>query len=107
MSDNILQSLLKPSARGKVWWVFACIMILVIAAALVDFGAYYNKAVDKFKAPFPKVKEAPFRLGLDLLGGTQLTYQADVSALSSAEKGDAVEGVRDVIERRINVFGVS
>ena len=107
MSDNILQNLLKPSARGKVRWVFVCIIILVIAAGLIDFGAYYNKAVDKFKAPFPKVKEVPFRLGLDLLGGTQLTYQADVSALASAEKGTAVEGVRDVIERRVNVFGVS
>jgi len=107
MSDNILNKLFNPSARGKVWWVFVCIMILAIGAALVDFGAYYNKAVDKFKAPFPLVKEVPFRLGLDLLGGTQLTYQADVSALSALEKGNAVEGVRDVIERRVNVFGVS
>ncbi|MDP2708477.1 MAG: peptidylprolyl isomerase [bacterium] len=107
MPDNILNKLFKPSARGKVWWVFVCIMILAVTAGLIDFGAYYNKAVDKFKAPFPKVKEVPFRLGLDLLGGTQLTYQADVSALSSAEKGSAVEGVRDVIERRVNVFGVS
>ncbi|MFH1583216.1 MAG: peptidylprolyl isomerase [Candidatus Falkowbacteria bacterium] len=107
MPDNILQKLFSPSARGKVWWVFVCIIILAIGAALIDFGAYYNKAVDKFKAPFPHVKEVPFRLGLDLLGGTQLTYEADVSALSTAEKGNAVEGVRDVIERRVNIFGVS
>jgi preprotein translocase subunit SecD len=107
MSDNILQKLLKPSARGKVWWVFACIMVLVLVTSLIDFGSYYNKAVDKFKIPFAKVKEIPFTLGLDLLGGTQLTYQADVSALSTAEKSNAVEGVKEVIERRINGFGVS
>ena len=107
MSDNILQKLLKPSARGKVWRVFASIVILAVVAALINFGGYYNKAVDKFKAPLPKVKEASFRLGLDLLGGTQLTYQADVSALLAAEKSNAVEGVREVIERRINTFGVS
>ena len=107
MSDNILEKLLNPSRRGKVWWVFAGIIILALAASLVDFGGYYNQAVDKFKAPFPKVKEIPFRLGLDLLGGTQLTYQADVSAIASAEKSNAVEGVRDVIERRVNTFGVS
>lgn len=107
MSDNILQKLFKPSVRAKVWWVFTGIMVLVLAAALIDFGGYYNKAMDKFKVPLPKVKEASFRLGLDLLGGTQLTYQADVSALSTAEKSNAVEGVRDVIERRINTFGVS
>ncbi|MFH1255571.1 MAG: peptidylprolyl isomerase [bacterium] len=107
MSDNILQKLLNPSARGKVWLVFVCVMILVLSTALIDFGAYYNKAVDKFKIPFPKVKEVPFRLGLDLLGGTQLTYQADVSAVAAADRSNAVEGVRDVIERRVNVFGVS
>ena len=107
MSDNILKTLSQPSARAKVWWVFVCIMILVIGASLINFGAYYNKAVDKFKMPLPKVKEVPFRLGLDLLGGTQLTYQADVSALAALDKGNAVEGVRDVIERRVNIFGVS
>jgi protein-export membrane protein SecD len=107
MSDNILKKLMNPSARGKVWWIFTLIIILAVVASLIDFGAYYNKAIDKFKAPFPQVKEIPFRLGLDLLGGTQLTYQADVSAIASADKGNAVEGVRDVIERRVNTFGVS
>ncbi|MDO8667813.1 MAG: peptidylprolyl isomerase [bacterium] len=107
MSDNILQKLLKPTSRGKIWWTFVGIILLVLATSLVDFGSYYNRAVDKFKAPFPKVKEMPFRLGLDLQGGTQLTYQADVSAIATADKGNAVEGVRDVIERRINIFGVS
>ena len=107
MSDNILQKLLNPSARGKVWWVFVLIIILALGAGLIDFGDYYNKAIDKLKMPLPQVKEVPFRLGLDLLGGTQLTYQADVSAIAAADKGNAVEGVRDVIERRVNAFGVS
>ncbi|MDP2709069.1 MAG: peptidylprolyl isomerase [bacterium] len=107
MSDNILQKLAQPSPRAKVWWVFVFILILAAGASLVNFGAYYNKAVDKYKLPLPQVKQVPFRLGLDLQGGTQLTYEADVSALSADEKGGAVEGVRDVIERRVNVFGVS
>jgi len=42
-----------------------------------------------------------------LLGGTHLIYQADVSQIPEKEKNSAVEGVRDVIERRVNVFGVS
>lgn len=107
MSDNILQKLFKPSVRGKIWLAFAGIIVLTLAASLVNFGGYYNRAVDKFKTPFPKVKEMPFKLGLDLLGGTQLTYEADISSLPAAEKSNAVEGVRDVIERRINTFGVS
>ena len=83
------------------------IILLAFGAGLVDVGQYYNKAVDKFGLPLPHTKEIPFRLGLDLLGGTHLVYQADVSQIDENEKNSAVEGVRDVIERRINVFGVS
>lgn len=107
MSDNILQKIFQPSARGKARWVFVLIMILVFAASLVDAGQYYNKAVDKFNLPLPHTKEIPFRLGLDLLGGTHLVYQADVSAIEDKDRESAVEGVRDVIERRVNIFGVS
>ena len=50
----------------------------------------------------------PFRLGLDLQGGTHLVYKADTSQLASqAEIGEAMAGLRDVIERRINLFGVA
>lgn len=48
-----------------------------------------------------------FHLGLDLLGGTQLIYNADVSAVPETERADSLSGVRDVIERRVNAMGVS
>lgn len=48
-----------------------------------------------------------FKLGLDLRGGTHLVYEADVSDLPADQLDDALGGVRDVIERRINVLGVS
>ena len=53
------------------------------------------------------VHEVPFRLGLDLLGGTHLVYEADLSQVGDLEAGDAMQGVRDVVERRVNFFGVS
>ncbi|MCK6462990.1 MAG: protein translocase subunit SecD [Candidatus Pacebacteria bacterium] len=49
----------------------------------------------------------PFRLGLDLKGGAHLTYKADVSEIDPAEVDDAMSGLRDVIERRVNFFGVA
>jgi len=49
----------------------------------------------------------PFNLGLDLQGGTHLVYEADVTNIPTAERSDAIEGVRDVIERRVNSFGVA
>ncbi len=49
----------------------------------------------------------PFRLGLDLSGGSHLVYRADVSEVSNSEVDNAMEALRDVIERRVNLFGVS
>lgn len=49
----------------------------------------------------------PFRLGLDLQGGTHLVYEADASLVADDEVGEAMESLRDVIERRVNFFGVS
>lgn len=49
----------------------------------------------------------PFKLGLDLSGGTHLVYRADVSEVDAGEVKDAMSSLRDVIERRINIFGVS
>jgi protein-export membrane protein SecD len=50
---------------------------------------------------------SPFALGLDLAGGSTLTYKADTSGVSGAEKDEALSSLRDVIERRTNLFGVS
>lgn len=49
----------------------------------------------------------PFKFGLDLSGGSHLVYQADVSHVSPSDVPDAMAVLRDVIERRTNVFGVS
>ncbi len=49
----------------------------------------------------------PFKLGLDLSGGTHLVYGADPSNIPEAEVADAMDALRDVIERRVNMFGVA
>lgn len=48
-----------------------------------------------------------FKLGLDLAGGTELIYKADMSQTPSGEQGDALEALQGVIERRVNLFGVA
>lgn len=49
----------------------------------------------------------PFKLGLDLSGGSHLVYRADVSKVTNTNVKDAMSSLRDVIERRVNIFGVS
>jgi len=48
-----------------------------------------------------------FRMGLDLSGGSYLVYHADTSAVANADIKSSMEALRDVIERRVNLFGVS
>ncbi len=49
-----------------------------------------------------------FRLGLDLQGGTQMILKADTSRVPPGEDvNGAVDGVTQVIERRINAYGVA
>lgn len=76
-------------------------VFLLIIAFCVGFFNYYseaNKDSELYK---------PFKLGLDLNGGTHLVYRADLSKIPTSEVSDSMNALRDVIERRVNVFGVS
>lgn len=73
------------------------VMLLIIAAA-IGYFVYVSSLPGG---------STPFRLGLDLSGGTHLVYQADVSKLAAADIADSMSSLRDVVERRVNQFGVS
>ena len=64
-------------------------------------GAFPTSTVANLRATYP------FRLGLDLAGGSRLVFRADVSKTEVSEVGEAMASLRDVIERRINILGVS
>ena len=90
------------------------IILTLIAIAFVGLFIYVwpqpvNKGIDYFNARFKTnvrhLPVVPFRLGLDLVGGTHLVYQANLSKSENAT--EALQGVRDVVERRVNLFGVS
>lgn len=79
----------------------AAVTILVIAVVL----GYLVFAGER--ASEGALSEFKFKLGLDLSGGTHLVYRADTSSIAPNEVSDAMAGLRDVIERRVNLFGVS
>ena len=47
------------------------------------------------------------KLGLDLKGGVHLVYRADLKGVPEEERDDVMDGTKGIIERRINVLGVS
>lgn len=91
--------------------VVAVFLAFFIYPAAFDRGADFLNAKLHLKGAGFEIphffKVPPFRLGLDLLGGTHLVYQADTSGIQGGSVADAMAGVRDVIERRVNLFGVT
>jgi protein-export membrane protein SecD len=81
----------------------------IIAVIVLVVGIALGWAVFRSQEPHPPAILAryPFRLGLDLSGGSHLIYQADVSQIPAADIDTSMASVRDVIERRVNAFGVS
>lgn len=84
-------------SKKKTYLIILGIFILTFLA-----GNLVYPQLLKLKWP----KEIPFKLGLDLQGGTHLIYQADLSKIGEKDKAQSMEGLRDVIERRVNFFGV-
>jgi len=88
---------------------------ILIALLVIALGAgvalFVYKSEYKLNPNFGQEKaffqNHQFRLGLDLSGGSHLIYRADVSALDPSEVAESMEALRDVIERRVNLFGVS
>ncbi|MFH0864107.1 MAG: protein translocase subunit SecD [Candidatus Gottesmanbacteria bacterium] len=46
-------------------------------------------------------------LGLDLQGGTHLILQADMRGINSKDRNQALDSARSVIERRVNLYGLT
>ncbi|KKU98563.1 MAG: Preprotein translocase subunit SecD [Candidatus Wolfebacteria bacterium GW2011_GWE1_48_7] len=71
--------------------VLAALFVLPISKKPFDFGG----------------KVAPWRLGLDPVGGSHLVYEVDMSNVEAKDRDSVMGGLKDVIERRVNLFGVS
>src|SRR3990167_10730634 len=78
--------------RKHVIWSLILIIIFIILG-------YFLVRQERLGALYP------FRFGLDLVGGTELVYQADTSDVEDVS--GAMDTLKEVIERRVNIFGVS
>ena len=99
--------------RGHAF-ILLVAFILAIGSVVYSLPATWNKAAQFLESQglakdwrIPRLDEKSFRLGLDLQGGTHLTYEADVTKAEGITPAEAMEAVRDVIERRVNIFGVA
>ncbi len=88
---------------GTFFRVLAILALAAIAAMVALPDIHVN--LRSTKLPFER--DFDLKLGLDLQGGTHLVYEADMKDIAQESRADALNSSRDVIERRVNAFGVS
>jgi len=81
------------------------ILLLAIGSAYVVHPKGSKISLKPLKINFEK--QYKLKLGLDLQGGTHLVYEGDLKDIPQEARADAMSSARDVIERRVNAFGVS
>lgn len=91
---------------GKRRLAAGFIFLGTFLVAMYAGSGIWNRVVPE-RIQLPDMLAETYRLGLDLQGGTHLVYQADFSGVEVENKHEAMRGLREVIERRVNIFGVS
>ena len=105
-------------SKRKLHLITISIFILGFFAGNFCEPKYWNSAADRINSRkneikhieritnIPQMPSNEFKLGLDLQGGAHLIYEADLSHIEEQNKDSSLQGLRDVIERRVNMFGV-
>jgi len=96
---------------STIWLLF----FVTIASALISmpkelsiFGrTLYRPEFDIKLGNLRIQKNLDLKYGLDLAGGSQLVFEADVSKVKPEELKTSLASLKDNIERRVNMFGVS
>jgi protein-export SecD/SecF family membrane protein len=83
--------------RKNLWWLLVSVFVVSAFSAIFLYDPLW-RSISSVR---------PWSLGLDLAGGSYLVYEIDLSEIESADHESVVTGLRDVIERRVNLFGVS
>lgn len=91
--------------------VFLLLFLMTIALVIVDLPENYRLKFTVFGRAFDRIISPPFNLkttlGLDLAGGSHVVLEADMKDIKPSDRGSALESAKEVIERRVNFFGVS
>lgn len=103
----------------RILWLIVLISITAFLIALPKIQLKFEKGsvkidqeigglnldFDFLGMKFKRILE--FEQGLDLQGGLQVTLQADMAKIKEVDRVQALESVKNVMERRVNLFGVA
>jgi len=72
-------------------------LVIIVLGIGVGFFVYHTQESGSW----------PFKLGLDLSGGTQLVYQADLTDIQSQDVAGSMSALQETVLRRVDLFGVA
>ncbi|MEA1925686.1 MAG: protein translocase subunit SecD [Patescibacteria group bacterium] len=90
------------NTRTKKWLKPLFVIVLAIVAGIIANPK--PTGIEWLDATVSKTK---INMGLDLQGGVRLVYEADMVNIEKGKESEALSGIQEVIERRVNAFGVS
>lgn len=106
--------------RGFLLWFIVLLTLVSIYLDLpsplpIKFSLRRFSVDTKFYRPDLNFKLGPLQIrrswqikrGLDLAGGAHLVFKADMNEIKAEEKDEALKSARDIIERRVNLFGLA
>jgi len=89
------------SENKKLWLITFGVLVVAGLTIWINSPAHPTLRIGQFE------RDLQVKLGLDLQGGSHLVYRADLEGISDVDAPDALAGARDVIERRVNAFGIA
>ena len=86
-------------------WKIIAILVVTLLLGLFDAPNSFQEKVVPFLPD--SITDAKVHLGLDLQGGSQLDYKIDLRKVPEEDREAIIDGVTEVINRRVNNLGVS
>lgn len=87
--------------RRKLLWKSIVVGLIILGAGYIAWPTNPTVKIFKFEKSYKLVQ------GLDLKGGMQLTYELDLSKTEEGERGNAIDSVINVLDKRVNGLGVA
>jgi len=91
--------------RKFISWKILLIIVTALVLGFFDLPSETQKSILPF-AP-DSFTDNKVHLGLDLQGGSQLDYKIDLRKVPDEDQQNIIEGVKSVIEKRVNGLGVA
>lgn len=105
---------MRKNPRLLFWFItfltILAVFINIPTIGTISVGPIHQKInfnINNFLRPLGVTNQLTFRRGLDIEGGTSMLFRAEMSGVPAAQRQDALKSAKTVIERRVNLFGVS